>query len=424
MTNLEPSAGDDARIKRVVVVVAAVAATVFGAVAVWHACYTTLERSDLPVFLAAGRAVLERTDVYAAHSARGWHYVYPPPFAILMIPFTQVPKPLAALAWYLVSLALFAHALRRCVSVAMQLNPRWSDPFVLYALPVVVLSWPLASVLERGQSSVLTLWLCTIAMSRHRTSVPTAAAGLAGAIVLRGFPATLLAYFAWRRQWRFIGVTVLIALILGLVLPALVIGWERNLAYWERWTTGVVSPGMTLSGAPHRIAMDEDPYNPNFVNNQALAAVLQRLTASHTAPLASIAIGSLMALATIISARKARRRTEPLVVAHVFVWMLLIMPVSRAYHFMLLLWPISVVLVLTAEPSVRRVQWTARGSLVVLGGLSLVGGVWQTARFYGPLCWGSVAIWLALLTAISNGDHEDARSASTSTNRSSIAPTP
>ena len=61
-------------VKRVVVLVVAVVAAILCAVnTVRRVCCMTVERSDFPVFLAAGQAVLEGTDLYgiAPISGRG-----------------------------------------------------------------------------------------------------------------------------------------------------------------------------------------------------------------------------------------------------------------------------------------------------------------------------------------------------------------
>lgn len=67
--------------QRALLALAVVLAVALGMNTVWRACYMSVERSDFPVYLAAARAVLDGTDLYAARSARGWYYAYPPPFA-------------------------------------------------------------------------------------------------------------------------------------------------------------------------------------------------------------------------------------------------------------------------------------------------------------------------------------------------------
>src|SRR5262249_60025148 len=85
-----------------------------------------LDRSytDLGVYLTAAWAVRNGDDLYSVTDTNGWHYVYPPLFAILMTPLAhppadQVPPAAASFAvcvvlWYAFSvlcLCLAVHAL-------------------------------------------------------------------------------------------------------------------------------------------------------------------------------------------------------------------------------------------------------------------------------------------------------------------------
>ena len=63
-----------------------------------------VHRTDFTVYTAAGQAVQDGTDIYAARNLRGWAYVYPPPFAILMVPFARLPLFWSAMLCYVLSL--------------------------------------------------------------------------------------------------------------------------------------------------------------------------------------------------------------------------------------------------------------------------------------------------------------------------------
>ena len=73
-----------------------------------------VHRTDFTVETAAGAAVLNGTDIYEAHNVRGWYYIYPPLYAIVMVPFALMSTFWAALAWYLLSVIFVARA-SRCV---------------------------------------------------------------------------------------------------------------------------------------------------------------------------------------------------------------------------------------------------------------------------------------------------------------------
>src|SRR5262249_6125599 len=47
-------------------------------------------RSDFTVYTAAGAAMLRGSDPYTVTNPRGWHYLYPPLFAILVGPLAAI----------------------------------------------------------------------------------------------------------------------------------------------------------------------------------------------------------------------------------------------------------------------------------------------------------------------------------------------
>ena len=77
---------------------------------IYSVAWNDVERTDYTVYSAAGQAVLDGTNIYDAHNIRGWFYVYPPPFAILMIPFAKLSLAWGSGLWYVLSLLALAHA--------------------------------------------------------------------------------------------------------------------------------------------------------------------------------------------------------------------------------------------------------------------------------------------------------------------------
>ena len=105
-----------------------------GAVSVYRAAYSPDHRSDFTVYTAAGDAVLAGADLYKAQNPRGLSYVYPPPFAILMVPFSLLPLSLGTLAWYALSVLFTFWSLRMCVAIVRQERHFDGDAFWLAAL--------------------------------------------------------------------------------------------------------------------------------------------------------------------------------------------------------------------------------------------------------------------------------------------------
>ena len=179
-----------------------------------------VHRCDFTVFVAAGQAVLDGADIYEAHNRRGWYYIYPPAFAIVMTPFAMMPLYWASLLWYVISVTLIVWTVTMCVSLVRSRCAYTGNVFWLYTLPPLLVVWLLISALEHGQTTPLLLWLVMAALVwQWRGHEIRGAVCLAGAILLKVFPLLLLGYFAWRKRWRFLGATVVAVALGAFVLP-------------------------------------------------------------------------------------------------------------------------------------------------------------------------------------------------------------
>src|SRR5579871_5682653 len=61
-------------------------------------------KTDFTVYTTAGAAMFDGRDPYALANPRGWHYLYPPLFAILMAPFAALDSQWQGVIWYALSL--------------------------------------------------------------------------------------------------------------------------------------------------------------------------------------------------------------------------------------------------------------------------------------------------------------------------------
>jgi hypothetical protein len=361
-----------------------------------------VHRSDFTVYQAAGRAVLDGTDIYEARNSRGWAYVYPPPFALLMVPFALMPACWGALIWYLISVALTAWAVVMCAGAADQSLTKETDRILLYAVPILlVLGWFMSGA-ARGQASIMMSWLVVAAFFWHiRGRDALGGACLAGAILLKVIPAVLLGYFVWRKRWRLIAATFSALLIGALLLPAAAFGWHKNVAYLREWVDVVARPAMAQKETREKSVLNEQLLDPSKPRNQSLVAVIERLNGARWAWQIATALAVVMMIVTVWSARRARADTEMLVVSMVIVWMLLVPPVSESHYFIALLWPLTI---LTAEargnPEAcsRKLACVA---LIVFGVVGFIATCVKSAQFYGTLCWGTLGLWatLAILVA-------------------------
>jgi hypothetical protein len=355
-------------------------------------------RTDFTVYQLAGRAVLEGTDLYDVRNQRGWAYVYPPPFAILMAPLAKLSVFWGALIWYALSVALLAWATVMCARMVRQAAAAKVDTIWLVTVPLFLLLIWIMSGLTRGQASVLMCWLVLAAAYWERAGrAGRAGACLAGAVMLKAFPVVLLAYFVWRRKWRFVLATLLALLIGLLAIPSAVFGWKKNLIYLQEWTQKVALASQTAESERASTDLNEQLLSWQKTRNQSLTATLWRITGSDLAKPLAIVIGLGMAVVMWYIGRNARPGDELFVLSAFLVWTLLIPPISETHYFVMLILPLAVLTSVAVSGRGAAEGRLATVVLVAFGVVTVASEFWRPLKEIGYLCWISLAVWAALL---------------------------
>ncbi len=380
-----------------------------------RAASSPIPRTDFTVYQLAGRAVVDGADIYQVRNVRGWAYVYPPPFAILMAPFAQLSVFWGALVWYLISVALVVWALIMCVKGVRAVFPVEDRLLLLSIVPVALLAVWFMSGLARGQASVLLMWLVLAAFFWHWEGHDLrGGACLAGAILLKAFPLVLLGYFVWRRKWKFLLATLATLVLGGLILPGAVFGFRRNLAYWESWGQIVARPALAMENQRMQSQVNDQLLNPQRPRNQSLSAVLHRLTNNDSwACGTTVSVGLAMLGAMWAVGRRAGGRSEVLIGSAVIIWTLLLPPVSETHYFVLLLLPLMALLAVALkepEGATRRITgWT----LIVFGAVVCASACVRQLEVVGAPCWATLMIWATLLLVVVRREHRPAPRATT-----------
>jgi len=361
-------------------------------------------RCDFTVDTAAGRAVLDGTDIYQAHNARGWYYIYPPLFAIVMVPFALMPGFCASLIWYVLSVGLVVWTMKMSVEIVKGDGVFPVDPLVLYALPPLLVLFPLMSALARGQTTPVLLWLVTAGLFyAWKGHDVRGAVCFAGGILLKVFPVVLLAYFVWRKRWRFVAATLAATAVGAFLLPAAVYGWQRNIGYLKEWVDVIGKPALEAESERADNPLYGQLLSSQLPRNQSLPAVLTRLTGNPNARWIGMGIGIMMAAVILVVGWRVEGGHEVHVLSAAVAWMLLIPPVSWAHYFMLLLLPLTALIAMAITATDKTIRHVAAAALAVFAifALGLAGS--RPAQVYGPLCWGTLGLWLALVVCVRGG---------------------
>ena len=221
-------------------------------------------RTDFTVYTAAGRALLDGDDPYAATNPRGWTYLYPPLLAIVVAPLSYLDPQWQGVAWFLISLALACGCVRECRRLPR--GHAWCAAAVV-ALPAL-------NTLQRGQVGIAILYPLLLGLRLLLQSRPLLAGiVLALPVAIRITPALpvgvlLFWHVARGRGGRLAAGCALGAVLFFAAIPSAVTGWTANARNLETWAR-------TIAADPE-IGVKRG-FNPHSGRNQSLENAARRL---------------------------------------------------------------------------------------------------------------------------------------------------
>jgi hypothetical protein len=412
---------------------------IFGVLVEVRSSFLRRRMTDLGVYLRVAWAVRTGADLYSVTDDNGWHYQYPPLFAILMAPLADppagveragmLPFGLSVAIWYVFSLAclfLGVHWLASALEERARHGSRIRENtgsgkpafsrmrlpcrrwWALRVLPILACLPPIGHTLMRGQVNLLLLaLLCATAAALVRRQGRRAGWWLAAAICLKVIPAFLLLIPVWRRDGRCL-VHCGLGLIIGLALiPAAVFGVAQTGRYYQIYVQELLAPGMGQGSSQTRA---KELINMTGNDSQSLLAAmhntwhLDRATRPHqpgpTLRWTSIALGILLTCLPLL-AYGSRPRSGPataLLLGTLTINMLLLSPVSHLHYFSL---SVPVVMGLLAARWEQTGNDTLGAGMLLLLGLNLVANTLpnlqglEMLRDVGVAMYGALLLWLA-----------------------------
>lgn len=262
-------------------------------------------KTDLTVYTEAGAAFFDGRPPYEVCNPRGWTYVYPPIFAMLLAPLHALPMQDQAIVWFFVCVAMCWGIYRestRVVAFAMKSDDDPSDAPTVWqraigALTVAAVALPTLNCLQRGQVSIVVTYLLLLGLRLVLTgrSYPHLIAGgivLALSVAIKivplipvGFLLFILMVSYLRQRWhrsetasqvgrQLFGAAsgvVLGLLLFFLLVPASLVGWNANLRHLNTWSDLVLVSAGDSTATP---GFEKDTHS---VRNQCLGNALYRL---------------------------------------------------------------------------------------------------------------------------------------------------
>jgi len=302
-------------------------------------------RTDITVFLRAAEVVRSGESIYVVTNDRGWHYVYMPLLAVLLIPFTRLGLLLNTCLWYTLSVAALCGTVLLSAQLAQDRlkGKRAAVMAIIFCMPSLVES------MTRGQTGVMSVFLAIAILYLYTRGLAVwAGVLLAFSIVLKVSPlALLVVFFLAKREWKILAAALLGTLFFAWAFPSFVIGADRNWLLLKEW---IYIMTHAVSGAGNESRIWKELVIPLAQDNQSLYAVFTRWVCPTETAFAThndfwikwgVRIFGVVALsiAAFISRRgKSKLSPKRLMLEYslFLVLMLLISPVSETHHYTIL----------------------------------------------------------------------------------------
>lgn len=190
---------------------------------------------DFVVYRTAGARAAVAADLYRDEDGH-YQYKYLPLFAFVMIPFAWLPLEVATAIWFVIT----AWLVWLFIGIAARLLPdRRLATGTLIGITMFFTAKFWGLELIHGQTNVLLGLLVLGAISATLQARPAMAGALvAAAVFVKPYALVLL-------PWLVIGpgvtaiISFAVALVIGLLLPAVAYGWTGNLIALQEWVRGV-----------------------------------------------------------------------------------------------------------------------------------------------------------------------------------------
>jgi len=372
-----------------------------------RSCFLKERHTDFGVYLRAAYAARTGGDMYQITDDHGWHYCYPPPFALLLTPLADppsgadrtgfVPFWFATAVWIVISLLVAIWTVHVLAKAVLPDAKPWSRRW-LYArtVPFSLCIGSIGFTVSHGQVNTAVAALIAgmfVAFAADRRIA--AGAWLAAAAALKITPALLVLYPLLHRDRRsLIGLAAGSIVLLG-ILPVAFFGFQGAIDENRKLVHQVLAPGLGGSAAGDQTRAKELT-NTTMTDSISFVSVIHtwkhpedRLVREHTTPdadqssrLAHWAISGLMIAITSVLIWKNRTKgaaEQLLLLGSLVLVMILAAPVSHNHHFAmalpalcgLWLWGLKQrpgQLIPSAWVLATLVSWTAGTAILLLPG--------------------------------------------------------
>ncbi len=367
------------------------------------------KNKDYPLWYLTGQKFLHDEPLYPTNGDV-FPFMYPP-FAGFVLGALSLLGPVGMV------LALIAiNAVVLFLAVELSVRMVAGTPVVslwLRTVPAAVCLFFIADMFTLGQPNLgLLVLILGGLMLLRRGRWAWAGTLFALATAIKAFPAVVLVYLLWRREWKAAGVMVLVTAFLLAVVPAPQRGFERNLVELRTWADGMLfragekgvgqrpeqSVGwrnQSLHGVGQRFLRpansEADAFDPN-VTQYVNVVDLGPTGASAAIALCSALLG--LAFILVMPPRAKRTRaTDAIEFSLLLLLMTVGTPYAFSYYFVWLIPPLTVCI-----HRGGRLGWGCVALVTILFALGIPSATStdHTGHALGNLFWAALVLVLAL----------------------------
>ena len=215
-----------------------------------HRLFILHDRHDFEIFYDAARTLIQGGNLYQIdHGA----YIYPPFFAFILTPLGHLSPKFAHVIWMCVNIGLTVLILilgfRILASGFKLIFSRWQAAGAC-ALALLLSQDQILREFGQCQNDLLILAGFTLALY-WLDRKPLIAGALLGLITDIKYQALFfLPFLLFRARWR-TTIGILAGILIGALLPALMIGWSRNLEYLQIALRGLLNLNASTLATDH-----------------------------------------------------------------------------------------------------------------------------------------------------------------------------
>ncbi len=368
--------------------------------------------SDFRIFYLASTDFPKGVDMYSEFYGNGFKYYYSPFFAMLMSPFTVLDVQVVGWIWKLANIIL----LYRIWALSMnyfdtsslsKTQSRWlAIGAFLFGISLIYKN------LHNHQLTIFLLWgiLESIHLSEKGKWIK-ASLILALIINFKILPITLLPYLLYRGHWKTVASTV-VFFGLYLILPALVIGMDQNIALHKSWWN-LLNPQNTehiidvsekqLSSLTTFIPvflMDSAQWNENFDFQRNFLTLSPETTTSIILLVRLLFVGSVLYFLRSMPFQKENNALKKFwELGYILTVTVLIFPHQQDYGF-LLIWPMLIYItyyMIISKPTTSATKWYISLAVLIILCLSinsffLLGNFRKLWAYIKLLTWGTLFV--------------------------------